>query len=73
MERERQTTVKPRRVATSRSAMDYPDRQVRPVRLERAHGQDHHGARAVQRLELRRGRLLRTQDGQKLLPRVAAR
>ncbi len=77
------TTDQPGRDATSRSAMDSlkwravkastPSGQVGAVRLERAHREDHHGARPVERVELRRGQLLQTVDGQKLLPRVAAR
>ncbi len=49
------------------------ERQVRPVGLERAHREDHHGALPVERVEPRRGELLQAMDGQKLLPRVARR
>ena len=51
----------------------HPQREMRPVGLERAHGEDDHGAGPIERVELRRGELLQPMDGQKLLPRVAAR
>ena len=49
------------------------DGQVGPVRLQRADGEHHDGAGALQRIERRRGHLLQAMDGQKLLPLVAAR
>ena len=51
----------------------HPQGQMRPVLLERAHGEQDHGAVAVERVERRRGHLFEEVDGQKLLPWVEAR
>jgi hypothetical protein len=49
------------------------DRQVRPVLLERAHGQNDDGARAVERVERRARHLFEEANAQKELPFVAVR
>ena len=49
------------------------DGKVRAVLLERAHREDHDGARAIERVERGRRHLFQTVDVQKLLPLVAAK